>query len=83
MRAIMMLDDATREKIVHINDTDENFDHLKIECRAKDKPSPHQTFGELLFRTMKSVTMKNSIDFILNSFCLDFIRRLHGSYQFQ
>lgn len=52
----MALDDTTREKILHANDTDENYDHLRIECRAKDRPLPHQSFGERLFQTMKSVS---------------------------
>jgi hypothetical protein len=55
MRAIMALDEITRSKIVHPNATDENFDHLKIECRARDKQEQHVPFGEQLFNIMKSV----------------------------
>jgi hypothetical protein len=51
----MALDEITRSKIVHPNATDENFDHLKIECRARDKQEQHVPFGEQLFNIMKSV----------------------------
>jgi hypothetical protein len=55
MRAIMSLDDKTRAKIVDPNNPDENFDHLKIECRAKDKHNQHEGFGDQLINIMKSV----------------------------
>jgi hypothetical protein len=55
MRAIMSLDDKTRAKIIHPNNLDDNFDHLKIECRAKDKHNQHEEFGDQLFNIMKSV----------------------------
>jgi len=55
MRAIMGLDDRTRAKIAHPNSPDANFDHLKIECRAKDKQHHHEAFSEQLFNIMKSV----------------------------
>ncbi len=51
----MSLDDKTRAKIVDPNNPDENFDHLKIECRAKDKHNQHEGFGDQLINIMKSV----------------------------
>jgi len=72
MRAIMSLDDKTRAKIIHPNILDENFDHLKIECRAKDKHNQHEGFSDQLFNIMKSVKhiitkifLKKSIVFFL------------------
>ncbi|CAF0910875.1 unnamed protein product [Adineta steineri] len=58
MRAIMALDETTRSKIVQSNDGDENFDHLKIECRAADKQHQHIDFGEKLFNIMKSLSFE-------------------------
>jgi len=55
MQAIMSLDDRTRAKIVDADSIDENFDHLKIDCRAKGKQRSHEPFGEQLFQKMKSV----------------------------
>ena len=55
MRAIMSLDDRTRAKIIDSDSVDDNFDHLKIDCRAQGKQRSHESFGEQLFHTMKSV----------------------------
>ena len=55
MRAIMLLDEDVRSKILDSDSPDENFEHLKIECRAKGKHHAHQPFGEQLFRMMQSV----------------------------
>jgi hypothetical protein len=55
MRAIMSLDDSTRSKIVDADSVDDNFDHLKIQCRVKGAKRQHEPFGEQLFHIMKSV----------------------------
>ncbi len=52
----MGLDESIRSKIIQ---SDENFEHLKIECRAKDKRHQHEAFSEQLFNIMKSVKFKN------------------------
>jgi hypothetical protein len=65
MQAIMSLDDRTRAKIVDADSIDENFDHLKIDCRAKGKQRSHEPFGEKLFQKMKSVGLnKNKKNFV-------------------
>lgn len=51
----MALDEKTRGKIVQASNPDENFDHLKIECRTQDKNHQHDAFGDQLLNTMKSV----------------------------
>ena len=51
----MSLDDQTRAQIADPDLIDDNFDHLKIECRAKGKQRSHESFGERLFQAMKSV----------------------------
>lgn len=56
----MSLDEKTRGKIAHPNNPNENFDHLKIECRAKDKVHQHDAFTEELFNRMRTV---NSLSF--------------------
>ncbi|CAF1149652.1 unnamed protein product [Rotaria sp. Silwood1] len=58
MRSIMALDDMTRNDILHPTDTDDNFDHLKIQCRAKDKNPQHEAFGEQLFNIMKTISFE-------------------------
>ncbi|CAF3435085.1 unnamed protein product [Rotaria socialis] len=58
MRAIMALDEPTRAEILHASDNEDNFDHLKIECRAKDKNHPHEAFGENLFNIMKTISFE-------------------------
>ena len=55
MRAIMALNEKLRAKIIRSNNTNQNFDHLKIECRVKDAQNQHEAFGEELFNIMKSV----------------------------
>jgi len=55
MRAIMSLNDQSRSKIVDPESIDDNFDHLKISCRAKGNQPQHYPFGEELFQKMKSV----------------------------
>lgn len=55
MRALVNLDEVARAEVVHAGEDDDNFDHLKIECRAKDKNHPHEAFGESLFNIMKAV----------------------------
>ncbi len=55
----MSLDDKKRTKIIGSNNPDENFDHLKIECRAKDKRNQHEGFGDDLFNIMKSVKINS------------------------
>jgi hypothetical protein len=55
MRAMMSLDDKTRSKIVDTDSIDDNYNHLKIQCRAKGKQHQHEPFGEQLFNNMKSV----------------------------
>ncbi len=60
MRGIMGLDDKTRAKIVQPNNPDENFDHLKIECRTQDKHHQHEAFGDQLFHIMKSVKINSN-----------------------
>lgn len=57
----MALDETTRNKIVQPNNTDDNFDHLKIACRAADKQYQHEGFGEKLFNIMKSVKKNKRI----------------------
>lgn len=52
----MSLDEKTRSKIAHPNNPNENFDHMRIECRAKDKIHYHDTFAEELFHKMRTVT---------------------------
>lgn len=54
----MALDESTRSEIAHPSGTDDSFEHLRIECRGKDKNHQHDAFGELLFNTMKSVRDK-------------------------
>ncbi|CAF3688902.1 unnamed protein product, partial [Adineta steineri] len=56
MQAIMFLDERTRAKIVDSDSTDDNFDHLKIECRAKGRQRSHEPFGEKLFSIMQSLS---------------------------
>ncbi|CAF0794953.1 unnamed protein product [Rotaria sp. Silwood1] len=56
MRAIMLLDDRIRSKIVYSDSDDDNFDHLKIQCRTKENRRQHKLFGEELFNIMKSVS---------------------------
>ncbi|CAF3649865.1 unnamed protein product [Adineta steineri] len=56
MQAIMFLDERTRAKIVDSDSTDDNFDHLKIECRAKGRQRSHESFGEKLFSIMQSLS---------------------------
>lgn len=51
----MNLDTKTRAKITHSNNMDDNFDHLKIECRSKDKTNQHEDFGAQLLEEMKQV----------------------------
>ena len=51
----MSLDEVTRSHIVDIDSWDENYTHLKIQCRTKDRQKQHQAFGEALFNQMKSV----------------------------
>ncbi|CAF1368008.1 unnamed protein product, partial [Adineta ricciae] len=58
MRAIMSLDERTRAKIIDSDSTDDNFDHLKIECRSKGKHRSHEAFGDKLFQTMRSITFE-------------------------
>ncbi|CAF3068666.1 unnamed protein product [Rotaria sp. Silwood2] len=58
MRAIMALDDMTRMEALHPSDTDDSFDHLKIECRSKDKNQQHEAFGEQLFNIMKTISFE-------------------------
>jgi hypothetical protein len=55
MRAIVGLDESIRARMIHPNNPDDNFDYLKIECRAKDKQHQHEAFSEQLFKIMKSV----------------------------
>lgn len=50
MRAFMSLDDRIRSEI-----SDENFDYLKIQCRAKENQIQHESFGKELFNKMKLV----------------------------
>jgi len=54
----MGLDEARRAKIVQPNNPNENFDHLKIECRTEDKHHQHEAFGDQLLNIMKSVKNK-------------------------
>lgn len=49
----MSLNGQTRSKIVDSDSMDDNFDHLKIQCRGNGKQ--HEQFGEELFHRMKSV----------------------------
>lgn len=58
MRGLMNLDEKTRAKIVYSNNPDENFDHLKIECRSKNKNHQHEGFGNQLLDEMKRVKTK-------------------------
>lgn len=58
----MSLDEKTRAKIAHPNNPNENFDHLKIECRAKDKIHPHDAFAEELFNKMRTVKFHTFIN---------------------
>lgn len=51
----MTLDERTRAKIIDSDSTDDNFDHLKIDCRSKVKQQSHEAFGDKLFQTMRSV----------------------------
>lgn len=79
----MSLNDKTRAKIVQSNHHGNNFEHLKIECRARDRQYQHEGFGKELFNAMKSVKSKQIfIDFTKFCCCfflLDFIRRLYRS----
>ncbi len=54
----MSLNDQTRSKIVDADSRDDNFDHLKIQCRVKEKQRQHESFGEELFHKMKSVSFE-------------------------
>ncbi|CAF3808094.1 unnamed protein product [Rotaria sordida] len=56
MRAIMLLDDRIRSKIVYSDSNDNNFDHLKIQCRTKTNQQQHELFSEELFNIMKSLS---------------------------
>ncbi|CAM4941620.1 unnamed protein product [Rotaria socialis] len=56
MRAIMRLDRDIRSKIIHSGYEDNNFDHLKIDCRTKENHRSHEIFGEELFIIMKSLS---------------------------
>lgn len=58
VRAIMSLNDKVRARIVQSNNHDENFEHLKIECRARDRQYQHEGFGEELFNAMKSISFE-------------------------
>ncbi|UJR30873.1 hypothetical protein I4U23_018386 [Adineta vaga] len=58
MRALMILDESTRMKIVHSDSNDENYDHLKIDCRAADKQHQHEDFGEKLATIMRSLSFE-------------------------
>ena len=55
MRAITSLDPKTRSKIVHSNETNQNFHHLRVQCRAKDRYGTHDEFSEQLFQRMRAV----------------------------
>ncbi|UJR15747.1 hypothetical protein I4U23_002682 [Adineta vaga] len=58
MQAIMSLDERTRAKIIDSDSTDDNFDHLKIDCRSKGRQQSHEPFGDKLFQMMKSITFE-------------------------
>lgn len=51
----MSLDEEIRSRIVDVDSWDENYRHLKIQCRAKEQRRQHQEFGEALFEEMKLV----------------------------
>ena len=55
----MMLDEDTRNKIIQPDSNDENYEHLKINCRAADKHYQHEDFGERLATIMRSVMTPN------------------------
>ncbi|CAF2402152.1 unnamed protein product [Rotaria sp. Silwood2] len=56
MRGIMLLDDRIRSKIVYSDSDDDNFDHLKIQCRTKENQRQYELFDEELFNIMKSLS---------------------------
>ncbi|CAF0851429.1 unnamed protein product [Adineta ricciae] len=58
MRALMMLDEDTRTKIIQPDSNDENYDHLKINCRAADKHYQHEDFSEKLATIMRSLSFE-------------------------
>ncbi len=64
----MSLDNQTRLKIVDPQSMDDNFDHLKIQCRLKGNQPQHESFGEELFNKMKSVKFKFQNIFIFIMF---------------
>lgn len=52
----MSLNAFLRSKILYSDYENDNFDHLKIQCRVQDNlHRPHELFGEELFNIMKSV----------------------------
>lgn len=55
----MMLDEDTRNTIIQPDSNDENYEHLKINCRAADKHYQHEDFGERLATIMRSVMTPN------------------------
>lgn len=68
MRALVALDESTRAKIVLLDSNDDNYDHLKIDCRAADKPYQREDYGEKLATIMKSVMVPKCAHILGQSF---------------